>query len=64
MPRKTDPKAPEAVVAIKDFGGFVTNADPHDVPPGTAIKQLNATSVRPGELRARPGVKVVQFDAD
>jgi hypothetical protein len=62
MPRPSDPKIPEAQIAIKDFGGFVTNADPHDVPPGTAIKQVNATSVRPGELRARTGSKVVQFD--
>ena len=62
MPRKDDRKTPEAIVPIKDFGGFMTNVDPHDVPPGTAIKQVNATSVRPGELRARPGVKVVQFD--
>ena len=62
MSRTTDTKTPEAVVPIKDFGGFVTNADPHDVPPGTAVKQVNAQSVRPGELRARPGCKVVQFD--
>ena len=62
MARKDDTKTPEASVAIKDFGGFVTNADPHDVPPGTAVRQINATSVRPGELRARPGVRVVQFD--
>jgi hypothetical protein len=62
MPTALDPKKPEAKVAIKDFGGFVTNADPHDVPPGTAVRQINATSVRPGELRARTGTKVVQFD--
>ena len=62
MPSTPDPKKPEAKVAIKDFGGFVTNADPHDVPPGTAVKQVNATSVRPGELRARPGARVVQFE--
>ena len=62
MAHKDDTKTPEATVTIKDFGGFVTNADPHDVPPGTAVRQINATSVRPGELRARPGVKVVQFD--
>ena len=49
MPRSSDPEAPEAQVAIKDFGGFVTNSDPHDVPPGTAVKQVNATSVQPAE---------------
>ncbi|WP_165231587.1 hypothetical protein [Aquisphaera insulae] len=62
MARISDPKAPEAQVAIKDFGRFETNSDPHDVPPGTAVKQVDAASVRPGELRAKPGVKVVQFD--
>jgi hypothetical protein len=64
MPRKdyADPKVPDGQVSIRDFGGFVTNADPHDIAPGTAVRQVNAQSVRPGELRARPGVKVVQFD--
>jgi hypothetical protein len=62
MPRETDPKRADGAVDIRDFGGFVTNADPHDVRPGTAVEQVNATSVRPGELRARPGTKVVQFD--
>lgn len=64
MPRKdySDPKVPEGQVQIRDFGGFVTNADPHDLAPGTATKQINATSARPGELRARSGVRVVQFD--
>jgi hypothetical protein len=58
-----DPKVPEAQVVIRDFGGFVSNEDPHDLPPGTAIKQINAMSIRPGELRARSGVKIVQFDS-
>ena len=62
MARKEDPKVPESQVVVKDFGGFMTNADPHDVPPGTTVKQVNATSVRHGELRARPGVKVIQFN--
>ncbi len=63
MARKTDdPKVPEGQIAIRDFAGYVPNADPHDVPPGTAIASVNATSIRPGELRARLGAKVVQFD--
>jgi hypothetical protein len=36
---------------IRDFGGFVTNVDPHGLAPGTAIQQINVQSVRPGELR-------------
>jgi hypothetical protein len=63
MPRKSeDPKTPVGQVVIKDFGGLISNEDPHDIPPGTAIRQINAQSIRPGELRARPGTKVVQFD--
>jgi hypothetical protein len=64
MPRKnqSDPRVPEGQVMIRDFGGFVSNEDPHDLPPGASIKQINAQSIRPGELRARPGTKVVQFD--
>jgi hypothetical protein len=43
MPRKTqdDPKVPEGQVGIRDSGGFVSNEDPHDLPPGTAIQQIN-----------------------
>jgi hypothetical protein len=64
MPRKSndDPKVPESQVIIRDFGGLISNEDPHDLPPGAAIKQVNAQSIRPGELRARPGTKIVQFD--
>jgi hypothetical protein len=62
MPREPDPKAPEAQVSIRDFGGFTPNADPHDITPGSSIRQLNTQSVRPGELRGRTGCKVVQFD--
>jgi hypothetical protein len=57
-----DPKTPDGQVKISDFGGFVTDADPHDLDPGLAVKQINATSVKAGELRARPGVRVVLFD--
>ena len=47
-----DSKKPEAVVSIKEFGGFVTPADLQDVPLSMAVKEVNATSVRHGELRA------------
>lgn len=59
MARREDSKAQ---VSMKDFGGFVTNADPHNIPPGTAVRQVNATSMRPGELRTRPGVRIAHFD--
>lgn len=57
-----DPKKPDAQVVIRDFAGFHSNEDPHDLPPGVSTKQVNATSVRPGELRVRQGYKVVLFD--
>jgi hypothetical protein len=28
-------------VANRSFGGFVTDEDPHDLPPGTAIQPVN-----------------------
>jgi hypothetical protein len=49
-------------VVIGDFGGYEPNADPHDVPPGVSVLQVNAMSWKPGELRVRPGFRVVQFD--
>jgi hypothetical protein len=49
-------------VVIGDFGGWEPNADPHDVEPGVSIRQVNAMSWKPGELRVRPGFRVVQFD--
>lgn len=62
MPRQPDPKLPEAQVSIRDFAGFMPNADPHDLPPGVAVSQVNVTSLRPGELRVRGGTRVVQFE--
>lgn len=60
--RSNDPKAVDAQVMIRDFAGWVSNVDPHDIPPGTAISQSNAVSLRPGELRVRNGSRVVRFD--
>lgn len=64
MPRPPipDPKRPDARAEIRDFRGFEPNADPHDIAPGVAVDQINATSVRPGELRVRLGCKVLRFD--
>lgn len=63
MPRKPDIKAPEARVVIRDFPGFTPNADPHDLELGAAVEQINATSTRPGELRARLGTQVLKFES-
>lgn len=64
MARKVaDPmKVPVDVLILSDFRGLMTNADPHDLPPGAAIKQVNATSFRDGELRCRGGCKELSFE--
>jgi hypothetical protein len=63
MPRRaSQPHDPDIRVEIRDFGGYVPNADPHDLPPGTAQAQVNAIVIRPGELRCRQGARVVLFD--
>jgi hypothetical protein len=48
---------------MRDFPGYTPNVDPHDLPPGVAVYQVNAQSHKPGELRVRPGFTVVRFDA-
>lgn len=62
MPSARDPKKPDGRVVIKDFPGYQPNVDPHDLPPGVAVSQVNAMSWKRGELRVRPGYKAVQFD--
>lgn len=64
MPRNNnaDPNKPTHRLVMKDFPGYTPNVDPHDLPPGVAVTQINAMSLKPGELRVRPGFAVVQFD--
>lgn len=57
-----DPNKPTHRLVMKDFPGYTPNVDPHDLPPGVAVTQINAMSLKPGELRVRPGFTVVQFD--
>jgi len=59
-----DLKAPDSRVNVRDFPGLIVNIDPNDLPPGAGRIQRNATSVRPAELRARPGFKEVTFDQE
>lgn len=49
-------------VKIDDFPGYVPNVDPHDIPPGVAVIQVNAMSMKKGELRVRPGFVAVEFE--
>jgi hypothetical protein len=56
------PRERETSVQISDFAGLVVNADPIDVAEGAASDQVNCTSIIPGELRVRGGVKIVNFE--
>jgi hypothetical protein len=60
-PDPTAPKIPADQVVINRFDGFVPNADPHTLPPGGSVKQVNITSIRPGELRVRHGFRFLTF---
>lgn len=42
--------------------GLITDADPHDLPPGAAVVQDNAECIRPGYLDVRGGSREVWFE--
>ena len=50
-------------IVIRDFTGLACNSDPHDLPPGGSVNQVNCGVGPRGELRVRLGAAVVQFDA-
>jgi hypothetical protein len=54
---------PQVEVVIRDFTGLAANVDTHDQDPGGARVQVNAIVERPGELRARRGVRRLVFDS-
>jgi hypothetical protein len=58
MPRQPDSNA----VQITQFGGMISNADPHDIPPGASVVQVNVNAVKKGELATRKGLKLITFD--
>lgn len=43
------------------WAGLVTNASPYAVPPGAAVEQVNLTTVTPGQLTSRGGMRPVAF---
>lgn len=49
-------------VEMRDFPGLVNTADVRDLPPGTAVVQVNCVSIILGELRVRAGWKPVTFE--
>lgn len=61
MAKSSDtPQAPK--VAIKVWRGLMSNVDPHDLPPGATVEQVNITNIRPGMLTVREGFREVSFD--
>lgn len=48
---------------IRDFKGQMSGYDPHDMPPGGAISQINCVVDRDGELTIRGGMKLVTFES-
>lgn len=55
-----------AQVVVTDYQGLVTNDGPtsSDAAKGQASELTNLTPLRRGELAARPGYSVVQFDEE
>lgn len=43
------------------WAGLVTNASPHEIPPGAAVTQVNLQVLAPGRLTCRPGNTTVSF---
>jgi len=46
---------------ISDFAGLVTDADPGDLPPGTAQSAVNVSTTTAGKLKVRGGIQPVTF---
>lgn len=43
------------------FAGLITNASPYAIPPGAAVRQVNITCDKPGQLTTRGGMLPVKF---
>lgn len=56
---------PRSVVVASDFPGLRTNRGVlASGEPGEAEVQVNLACAKQGELRVRPGVSLVQYDAE
>ncbi len=56
-------RPPETRVQVEDFPGEVNNADPADIPRGSARVQINLVSRIMGELNVRRGYRPAAFDS-
>lgn len=48
---------------LSPFVGRVSDADPHDIPPGAAQLQVNMTCTRSGILTGRGGMRPISYAA-
>lgn len=52
---------PKRAVAIDQWRGLYTNADPHDLHPGASAEQTNLEIRSPGMMAVRKGIRPVTF---
>lgn len=57
-------KEEKSTVIIDDFSGIITNLDSKDLRQGAADVQVNLCCLKPGEIQARQGYRVVSFDSE
>jgi hypothetical protein len=55
-------RRPKERAVVRDFSGLEANVDAHDIEAGAGRVQVNAASEVPGELRARRGLRFLDFD--
>lgn len=55
-------RQPLAVVRFGDFTGQVSSIDPHDLPKGAMVSQINMTCEIAGQLACRKGTRPISFD--
>lgn len=53
----------QPVMKFDQWVGLASNVDPHNLPPGANVEQVNLTVLKAGELRCREGLKEVTWDA-
>lgn len=56
------PDAPKVSEKRADWQGQVSNADPHDLPLGANVEQVNISNIKAGQLTVRDGFREVEFD--
>lgn len=60
MDKRANPKG--TVVAIRNFAGMAPHSNPHAIPPGSSIRQINVAVGPKNEFRVRRGCRQLKFD--